>query len=153
MTPNQEIKKLHGPVSGRQMYTKDNINLFYSISVVDPGSPVSVKEHFKQVFYASMIQPHYPGRAFISRLPFLCMRCNQRPVTMSVANASAGSSGTGQCSERSADRSAAEPLAGSSSSSTEGENPPPGRRFAEEELTIHNLHRQACQVNPAQREL
>lgn len=91
-----------------------------------------------------MILSHYPGRAFISRLPFLCMRCNQRPVTMSVTNPSEESSDSVKCSERSADRSAAEPLAGSSN--TEGDNRPPGRRFTEEELAIHHLHRQACQV-------
>lgn len=93
-----------------------------------------------QMFYASMFHPHYPGRALIGRLPFLHIRCNKRPVTMSLTSPSEESSEPA----RSADRSGAGPLTGSSN--TGGENRPPGRRFTEEELTIHNLHRQACQV-------
>lgn len=81
------------------------------------------------MFYASMFHLHYP---FVSRLPFVIIRCNKRPVTMSVTNPSGESSKPVQSSERNADRRAAEPLSGS--------------RFTEEEMAIHNLHKQACQV-------
>ncbi|CAG00754.1 unnamed protein product [Tetraodon nigroviridis] len=63
---------------------------------------------------------------------------------MSVTNPSEESSDPVKCSERSADRSVAEPLADGSKAG--GENRAPGGRLAEEQLTIHNLHRQACQA-------
>lgn len=88
-----------------------------------------------------MFHPHYP---FVSRLPFQFIRCNKRPATMSLTNPSEESSEPVKGSERSADRSAAEPRTGSSN--TEADTRPPGRRCTEEELAIHRLHRQACQV-------
>lgn len=66
---------------------------------------------------------------------------------MSGTNPSGESPEPGKCSERSAERGAAEPLAGSSN--TEGGKRPAGRRLTEAELTIHDLHRRACQVNQA----
>lgn len=63
---------------------------------------------------------------------------------MSLTNPAEESSEPVKSSERSADRSSAEPLTGSSN--TEAENRPPGTRCTEEELAIHRLHRQACQV-------
>lgn len=95
-----------------------------------------------------MFHQKYPGKAFVSRLISPHVQFNKRLVTMSIPKLSEESSerppskGTLQIN---ADRS----VAGFNdvvTSDMGGENDPAGRKFTEEEMTIHRLHREACEV-------
>lgn len=89
--------------------------------------------------------PSYPGNAFLHRLIFLHAQVNKRLVTMSVANPSGESSKREPSLQRSADGSAPDSVT-RSNNDTEGENDQAGRKFTEEEVAIHILHREACEV-------
>lgn len=91
-----------------------------------------------------MFHQKYPGKAFVSRLILLHVQFNKRLVTMSIRALSEESPepppgrGRGQIS---ADRTGAGVCGG-----VTGDNEPAGRKFTEEEVTIHRLHREACEV-------
>lgn len=89
--------------------------------------------------------PSYPGNAFLHRLIFLHAQVNKRLVTMSVANPSGESPKREPSLQRSADGSAPDSVT-RSNNDTEGENDQAGRKFTEEEVAIHILHREACEV-------
>lgn len=95
-----------------------------------------------------MFHQKYPGKAFVSRLIFLHVQFNKRLVTMSLRTLSEESSepppgrGRGQIS---ADSTGAV-FGGGVTGDVGGDNEPAGRKFTEEEVTIHRLHREACEV-------
>lgn len=78
-----------------------------------------------------------PCKAFLSRLVLLNVRCNKR--LMSTPRQLAG---TGSGSQLTADSGAAEPGEEGQRRRRDGDRP------TEEELHIHRLHREACEVRP-----
>lgn len=95
-----------------------------------------------------MFQHNYPAKAFVSRLILLHVQLNKRLVTMSIPKLSEESSKRLRGSSRSqisADSRGAD-LSEVVTSCRGGEHHQGGREFTEEELTIHRVHTQACEV-------
>lgn len=94
------------------------------------------------MFCGLWFYPTYPGNAFLHRL---VAQVNKRLVTMSVANPSGESPEKEPGLQRSADGSAPDSVT-RSNDDTAGENHQDERKLTEEEVAIHMLHREACEV-------
>ncbi|XP_040896558.1 uncharacterized protein C1orf53 homolog [Toxotes jaculatrix] len=95
-----------------------------------------------------MFQQNRPSKALVSRLILLHVQFNKRLVTMSIPNLSEGSSkrlGNSSRLQINADRSEAE-HSDVVTSSVGGGNDHAARKFTEEEMTIHTIHREACEA-------
>lgn len=95
-----------------------------------------------------MLLPKYPRKAFVSRLILLHVQFNKRLVTMSIPKLSEESSKRPTSRGRSqinADRREAD-FHDVVTSSMGGENEQAAAKFTEEEMAIHRVHREACEV-------
>ncbi|KAF3690722.1 putative protein C1orf53 [Channa argus] len=99
-----------------------------------------------------MFHKHYPSTAFLSRLIFLHVHFNERLVTMSIPKLSQGSpkrlrgdSGDSGVLRINGDRSEAE-SSEEVTGSTGAANQHAPRKFTEEELITHRIHREACEA-------
>ncbi|XP_031164338.1 uncharacterized protein C1orf53 homolog [Sander lucioperca] len=96
-----------------------------------------------------MFHQNYPYKAFVSRLILLHVQFNKRVVTMSIPKLSEESSKRLRGRSRlqiNADRREAADCNVVVTSSMGGEHDHAGRKFTEEEMTIHRAHREACEA-------
>uniref|UniRef100_A0A3Q2NT91 Chromosome 1 open reading frame 53 n=1 Tax=Fundulus heteroclitus TaxID=8078 RepID=A0A3Q2NT91_FUNHE len=92
---------------------------------LDDGSPG---------FHSSMFHRNLPSGAFLRRLVLLQVRLHKRVVQTSAERSSEEKRSSWSLRDRE-DRSAAAPC-----------DPPAARRLTEEEMSIHRVHREACEV-------
>ncbi|XP_042273051.1 uncharacterized protein C1orf53 homolog [Thunnus maccoyii] len=94
-----------------------------------------------------MLYQHYPSKAFVCRLILLRVQFKKTLVTMSTPDFSEDSSNKrvkgDSMSKISEDRGEAHL---SDVSSRGDENDPAARKFTEEEMAIHRVHREACEA-------
>ncbi|XP_074525323.1 uncharacterized protein C1orf53 homolog [Halichoeres trimaculatus] len=86
-----------------------------------------------------MFPQKYPGKAFVSRLFLLQIKFNARLVAMSVPSLS--EEGNRSSLQTSAESDRREDLCSSGGNTEQA-----AREFTEEEMTIHRVHREACEA-------
>ncbi|CAJ1060913.1 putative protein C1orf53 [Xyrichtys novacula] len=86
-----------------------------------------------------MIHQNYPGKALVNRLISLHIHFNTRLITMSVSGLSEQSSS----SSRDSPQTSADRREEADFSSDNGQG---ARKFTEEEMSIHRVHKEACEA-------
>lgn len=102
-----------------------------------------VRPFLKQTHKQEHVSPKVPSKAFVNRLIFLHVQFNKRLVTMSIPKLSEESS------ERPTSRDRLQIKAVRTEadfSDVAGGNDQAGGKFTEEEMAIHGLHRESCEV-------